>query len=164
MKRSIVRTVFVAATLVMSWAAVAQAQDDGACSNAVVAGRWGYTYTGTLILPTGAVPLAAVGRYTLDADGNLAGTQARSVGGSIGVETLKGTATVNSDGTSTLTVRVYDQSGNLVRTGVLALVYVDKAREVRAIFTSLVLPDGTSLPTVITVNAKKLFPNSGNEQ
>ncbi len=164
MKRSIVRTVFLVATLVMSLAAMARAQDDGACSNAGVAGRWGYTYTGTLILPTGAVPLAAVGRYTLDAAGNLAGTQARSVGGSIGVETLKGTATVNSDCTSTLTVRVFDQSGNLVRTGILALVYVDKAREVHAIFTSLVIPDGTSLPTVITVNAKRLFPNSGNEQ
>ena len=164
MKHSIVRTIFAVATLVMSLAAVALAQDGGACSNAGVAGKWGYTYTGTLVLPTGAVPLAAVGRYTLDAAGNLAGTQARSVGGGTGVETLKGTATANSDCTSTLTVHVYDQLGNLLRTGILALVYVDNAREVRAIFTSLVLPDGTSLPTVMTVNAKKLTPDHGKEQ
>ena len=43
MKRSIVRTVFVVATLVISLAAVAQAHDDGACSNAGVDGKWGYT-------------------------------------------------------------------------------------------------------------------------
>ncbi len=164
MKRRIIQTVFFVATLATSGAALAQAHDDGACSSVGVAGTWGYTCTGTLILPTGAVPVAAVGTYTLDTAGNLAGAQARSVGGSTGMETLKGTGTVNSDCTSTLTVHVYDQPGNLVRTGILALVYVNKAREVRAIFTSLVLPDGTSLPTVITVDAKKLFPDSGNGQ
>src|ERR1700730_1327265 len=48
------------------------------CSLAGTAGRWGYTYTGTIVLPTGGLPVAAVGRFTLEADGNLSGTQTRS--------------------------------------------------------------------------------------
>src|SRR6202051_342962 len=62
---------------------------DGTCSNAGVAGEWGYTETGTVIPTTGAVPFAAVARYTLDADGNLSGTATSSSGGS----TAHGTAT-----------------------------------------------------------------------
>jgi hypothetical protein len=107
------------ATFLLSLAAVAQAQEDRTCSNAGVAGKWGYTYTGTLILPTGAVPVAAVGRYTLDVQGNVSATQTRSVAGSTAEEIAKGTATLNSDCTGTYTVRVYDQAGNLLRSAVL---------------------------------------------
>jgi hypothetical protein len=128
---------------------------DGPCSNAGVAGEWGYTETGTVIPTTGAVPFAAVARYTLDADGNLSGTATSSSGGSTANVTLKGTGTVNSDCTGTLTVGVYE-SGNLLRTAAFAFVYVDDAREGRAIVTSLVLADGASVPAVLTVDAKKL--------
>ncbi len=126
------------------------------CSQAGVAGKWGYTYTGTITLPTGAIPAAAVGSFTLDADGNISGTQTRNVGGSVGEETIKGTGTVNHDCTATYKVDVYDGAGNLLRTAVLASVFVDNETELRAMFASLVLPNGASLPTVITVNAKKL--------
>jgi hypothetical protein len=163
-KCNIIRRIFFFATLLLSLAALARGRDDGICSNAVVAGTWGYTETGTLILSTGAVPFAAVGRYTLDGAGNFSATQTSSLGGSVGENTLKGTATVNSQCTGTLTVDVFDQSGNLLRTAVLALVYVDNAREVRAIVTSLVLANDTALPPVITFNAKKLFPYRGNDQ
>jgi hypothetical protein len=128
---------------------------DGTCSNAGVAGEWGYTETGTVIPTTGAVPFAAVARYTLDADGNLSGTATSSSGGSTANVTLKGTGTVNSDCIGTLTVGVYE-SGNLLRTAAFAFVYVDDAREGRAIVTSLVLADGASVPAVLTVDAKKL--------
>lgn len=161
MKRNIVRTIFFT-TLSLSLAAVAPAQDDGACSNARVVGTWGYTYTGTLILPTGAVPAASVGRFTLDTAGNFSGTQASSLGGNVGQDTLKGSASVNGDCTGTLTLRIYDPSGNLLRTAVLAFVVVDNAKEIRGIFTSLVLPAGTSLPTIITANGKKLSSDRGN--
>ena len=128
---------------------------DRACSNAGVAGEWGYTETGTVIPTTGAVPFAAVARYTLDARGNLSGTATSSSGGTVATVTLKGIGTVNSDCTGTLTVGVY-ASGTLVRTVDFDLVYVDNAREGRAIVTSLVLADGTAVPAVLTVDAKKL--------
>ena len=127
------------------------------CSQAGVAGKWGYTYTGTIFHPTaGAIQTASVGRFTLDAEGNISGTQTRNVGGSTGEETIKGTGTVDQDCTATYKVDVYDGAGNLLRSAVLAGVFVDDATELRAIFTSLVLPNGANLPTVITVNAKKL--------
>lgn len=126
------------------------------CSQARVAGEWGYSYTGTIILPTGPVSAAAVGRFTLDAEGNLSGTQTRSVGGGVGEEVVKGSSTVNEDCTATFRVDVYDGAGNLLRTAVLNGVYLDNAAELRAIFASLVLPNGASLPIVITVDAKKV--------
>ena len=149
--RAILGTLFLAA--LVSLAPAAQAHG---CTMSDVAGKWGYTYTGTIILPTGAVPAAAVGRFNLDAMGNISGTQTRNVGGSVAEETIKGTGTVNADCTATYKVDVYDGAGNLLRTAVLASVFVDNATELRAMFASLVLPSGASLPTVITVNGKKL--------
>src|SRR5437899_11245920 len=65
------------------------------CSLAGAAGAYGFTGTGTLLLSTGAVPIAAVGRLNLRADGTLSGTEGRSVGGDFANETLTGTGTVN---------------------------------------------------------------------
>ena len=73
-------------------------------------------------------------------------------------EVIKGTGAVNSDCTATGTIAVYDQSGNLLRTAVLAAVYVDNQREVRNLFESLVLSNGISVRVVITADAKRLFP------
>ena len=71
MKRDIVRTVLVA-MLVLGLAAVASAQGNGGCSNARVAGDWGYTKTGTLFHPVnGPTPFATMGKLTLEADGTL---------------------------------------------------------------------------------------------
>lgn len=46
----------------------------------------------------------------------------------------------------------------------LDLVFDDNVRELRAIFTSVVLPNGTPLATVITVEAKKMFAPSTSEE
>lgn len=155
MARTTLGIIFFAA--LVSLAPAAQAHNRS-CSQAGVAGEWGYTYTGTIIHPTaGAIPAAAVGKFTLDAEGNFSGQQTRSVGGGVGEETLKGTASVNADCTITIKVDVYDGSGNLARSAVLAGVFDDNATEIRAIFASLVLPNGVSLPTVITAIGKKLF-------
>jgi hypothetical protein len=162
-KHTIMRTVFFFSAL-LALAAVASAQDNGACTLAGLAGRWGYTITGTLILPTGPVPFAAVGRQTTDTEGHISATQTSVAGGAVSKDTLKGTSTVNSDCTGTITISVYDQSGNLLRTASWATVMDDNGREVRAIMTSLVLPNGARLPTAITLNAKRQFPNSSNEQ
>ena len=168
MKRNIPRTllfVFVA-TLVVNMAARVAKGKDPQCTSAGVAGQYGYTYTGTVILPTGAaIPVAAVGRFTLDAAGNFVGSQTRSTGGGIGHETLTATVTTNPDCTGTGAFKVFNESGVLVRTATLDFVYVDSEREIRSIFTSLVLqPSGTSLGAVITVDSKKLFTETDNEQ
>jgi hypothetical protein len=102
--------------------------------------------------------VAATGVFTQDQSGNITGTQTRSLNGDIADETFTGTATVNSDCTGTDTIQVY-QNGVLVRTTSLHVVYDDNGREARAVFTSLVLPDGTSLPSIITTEARRLFPS-----
>ena len=160
-KHNIVWTVFFLATLLLSLAAVASAQEDRGCSAASVAGEWGYSETGTLYVPTGPVPYASVGTFTLDRDGNYLGERTASVGGKIVTAAFKGTATVNSDCTGKVTISFYDQAGNVTSTAAKFLVFVDNSRGARAIATSVeqVLPNGTSvsLPAVLTTDAKKQF-------
>lgn len=167
MKRTLVPTMFatILGIAFLSLVPTARAQDNGVCSNATVAGKWGYTYTGTLLLPTPtgtlSIPVAAVGRFTLDIDGNISGTQTRSNGGMSSQETLTAKIAVNADCTATGNFNVY-QSGQLVRTAVLSLVFDDGSKEARAIFESLVLVNGPTLPVVITIQARKISPSSAN--
>ena len=143
------------ATVVLSAAPSAQA---GQCSLAGAAGKYGFTLSGALLLPTGPVPGAAVGTLTVDAEGKISGTEARNVGGGFANETIKGQWTVNSDCTATASFQVYaSESGALVRKTVFSFVFVDNLTEFFAIEQSLMAPDGTIVPAVITVNAKKLF-------
>jgi len=153
------RNIFLA-TLLLTLAAVASAQTHPACTCSVakLAGEWAYTMTGTVITPNGPVPVMAISRSTIDAEGNVSSKQTSSTGGVISEwNTVKGTVTVNSDCTGTKTVMVYDSNGNLLRTVTEDLVIDDHAREIRAIVTSLVLPNGTSVPTIITITERKLF-------
>jgi hypothetical protein len=145
------------AAVALSAAPTAQA---GQCSLAGAAGNYGFTLAGTLMLPTGGVPAAGVGRITIGADGNISGDETRSVGGSVGSESLRGTLAVKPDCTGTATFQVF-ASGQLVRTSVFALVFDDNLTELRAIQTSLVLPDGTSVANVITVEARRISPAGG---
>ncbi len=153
-------SVFVG-TLLSGLTAAAGAQDHRACSTARAAGEWGYTKTGTLVLPTGATPFASVGRFSLGADGVMVGENNGSVGGRVSKDVLKGTFEVNPDCTSAMTVEVYDESGTLLRTIGMALVFVDDGRAARGIVTSLVLPNGASLPSIITADANRLHRNRG---
>ena len=155
MKRNNARATLAILSIAVFLATLAPAAHASTCTMASVAGNWGYTYTGTLLLPSGPVPVAAVGRYTATADGNISGTQTRSVAGDTAQELIKGSGSLNSDCTGTATISVYDQSGNLLRTATLASVYVNNGKEVRDIFESLVLPDGSALPVVITAEATK---------
>jgi hypothetical protein len=163
-KHNVIWSVFFLSALLLSLAAVASAQDDRTCTMTGRAGEYGFAWTGTIILPTGAVPFAVVGKSTFDAAGNFSSTSTASVGGKVSHTTGKGTYTLNSDCTGTLTSSSYDQSGNLVNILTADTVSLDNMRETRGIMTSLVLPNGVSLPVAITLNARKLFPNSGNEQ
>ena len=83
--------------LVLAVAAVGWADGGRRCSNARVAGDWGYTKTGTLFLPTGAaVPFATMGKLVFDADGTLSGVNNGSVNGAVSNDVLSGTFQINS--------------------------------------------------------------------
>jgi hypothetical protein len=153
MKRNFGSTtiVLIGFALYVGSIATAHAQQ---CSVATVAGKFGFTATGSLLPPSGPVLIAAVGNTTIKLDGTLSGTEARNVGGGFANETLTGTWSVNRDCTGTLTAEVF-QAGVLVRTSVLSLVFDGNGRELRAVQQSLTLPDGTTLPAVITFEASK---------
>jgi len=169
MKRHVVRTVCFA-TLFLALPVVAPAQAHRACSNASLAGAWGYTETGTVMPPTGAVSVAAVGIYTFDHAGKFSGTQNSSTGGKVSHDTKLGTYTVNADCTATLTLGVYDKSGTtLLRKSVWEIVLVENATKMRGIMTSLVvvagLPAETPVPPILTMSAQRLSPGGrGKEQ
>ena len=143
----------IAISLVMVAASVRGAAASGPhCSNKTAVGSWGFTSTGSIPV-IGLV--AAVGIFTADGAGNLSGSQTRSLAGAIADETFTGTYTVNSDCTGTDVIQVYE-AGVLVRTSTLKVVYDQNGREARAIFQSVVLPNGTSLPAVLTIEARRI--------
>jgi hypothetical protein len=143
------------AILFVATLAVGTAQArEGECSNASVAGKWTFTTSGSI---PSIGPVAAVGSYVADRSGNLQGSQTRSLNGDIANETFTGTATINPDCTGTDVIQVFI-SGVLVRTSTLSVIYDPDRSTARAIFTSLVLPDNTSLPTVLTIDAKRVSP------
>lgn len=150
-------TIAFVTTMVLGTVGSARADVHKHCSNATAAGKWAFTSAGTLILPTGPVQVAAVATFAEDVAGNLSGSQTRSLNGDVADETFTGKATVNSDCTSTYIVDVF-LSGVLVRTTTVHVVFDDNSRSARGIFTSLVLPNGASLPTVLTLDARRLFP------
>jgi hypothetical protein len=127
-----------------------------ACTNATAAGTFGLTTTGTLILPTGPASVAAVGLVTFDLNGNVTGSQDRSVDGAFAHETITGTFTVNDDCTIIVIADVYDSSGNLARISKILGVLVDNGKQIRGIFESVVLPNGLNLPSVLTIAANRV--------
>ena len=143
--------------LVFSVALVPLQAEASHCSTAAAAGKWAYTYTGTIFTQNGPLPAASVGHFVQDAAGNVSGSQARSVAGNSGVEDISGTVTVNKDCTATATIQVL-VNGQLQRTAVLAAVYDNNMNSSRAIFQSVTLPDGTNLPVVLTIDYTRLFP------
>jgi hypothetical protein len=128
------------------------------CSTAKGAGSYGFTLNGVLVLPSGPVPIAAVGTAKLDADGNASGTEARNVGGGFADETFTGTFTINADCTGTTTLKFFE-AGQLVRTSVLSIVMDDDNQEIRMVQQSLTLPDGSTLPVILTVEARRISRN-----
>jgi hypothetical protein len=131
-----------------------RAQDEGGCSIASVAGKWGFTTNGTVV---GIGPRDSLGILTLDGAGKLVnGKATSSLNGTVTDETFSGTYKVNPDCTGQFAIEIFDLSGNKLLTATLNIVIDDNGREVRAMFTSAVLPDGTALGTVITVQARRV--------
>lgn len=147
--------ILFAATFVVSVAATAQAED-AKCSLPRAAGKYAFTDNGTVV---GVGPRVASGIFTLDAAGNLLnGKATSSLNGAIADEAFSGPYTVNPDCTGTLTLSVFDLSGNLLFTATLNLAWDDNMRELRFIFTSVALPNGAPLTIVIAGDAKKMVP------
>ena len=158
MTPSISRTMFLSTCLTLVFCVfLAPLHAEAArCSTAATAGKWAYTYTGTIFTQNGPLPAASVGHFSQDEAGNLTGSQTRSVAGSPGVEDISGTVSVNKDCTGTATISVF-VSGVLQRTAVLAVAYDNNMNHARGIFESLVLPDGTNVPVVFTSDNSRVF-------
>jgi hypothetical protein len=138
-------------TLVLSMAATAQAADS-ACSLARAAGTYGFTDNGTVV---NIGPRTAVGTFTLDAAGNvLNGVATSSLNGIIADEMFSGTYTVNANCAGTISVEIFS-SGTELFAVTLNIAFDHNMKELRGIFTSVVAPDGTSLPTIINIEARK---------
>jgi hypothetical protein len=129
---------------------------NGHCSAAMTAGAWDYTYTGTIFTANGPLPAASLGHYSQDSAGNVAGSQVRSVAGASGVEDISATISVQRDCTASAVVGVY-VNGQLQRTANVAFVFDSDGNHMRAIFQSLIQPDGTNIPVVITIEGNKVF-------
>lgn len=134
------------------------------CSPSSVAGKWGYSETGTVYGPNGPVPYSSLGNFTLDSDGNYSGSRTASAGGVIQKAAFTGHATVNANCTGTLTIYFYNPVTNApINTVSKNLVFLNNSTEARALVTSVVLPDGiTTVQTVLTTDAKKM--SSENQQ
>jgi hypothetical protein len=154
MKTNLVRSLLVLGAVLVAILAPLQAHA-AFCSNASTAGSWAYTYTGTIFTPNGPLPAASVGRFRQDTGGNITGSQSRSVAGQSGAEDISGTISVNSDCTASATINVL-VNGQLQRTAGLALVFDSSGNHARAIFQSLILPDGTNVPVVLTIDANRV--------
>jgi len=126
------------------------------CTNATILGTWGFTGTGVVILPTGPVPVAAVGTVSLALDGNVSGGQDRSLGGGELHETISGTFSITGDCALTITANVYDDAGTLQRTTTLKGVVVNNGKESRMIYESIILPNCVLLPSVLTLEANRI--------
>jgi hypothetical protein len=153
MNHKSMRTLGLALSAVLL-AFVVPAAHAATCSTATVAGKWGLTLSGTLILPSGPVPAAAIASGTADLEGNLTGVEARNVDGDYADEIVKSKWTVNADCTGSVTVKAY-QSGQLVRTSVLSILFDENSKQIRMVQKSLTLPDGTQVPAIVTVEGKK---------
>lgn len=157
MKRNVIIALFAAilfAALNTGPIPAARAEGSG-CSLTSVAGNYGFTYNGVAVLPSGLVPVAAVGNFRSDAAGNFVGSEINNLAGTAAYQTLQGTIAVNHDCSGSLVAKVY-QGGKLARTSYIHLQYQDNANELLAIFQKLVLPDNSVLPVVITIDGKRV--------
>jgi len=159
--------------LVIGLAGAAAAQGRG-CSNDTLKGAWGYTETGSVILPASlggtVVTAAAVGRYDFDKAGNFEGEQYSSANGVVGPDTKQGTYTINRDCTGTLTLTAY-RGGVAQRESVWAFVINDDGREMRAIVTKMVAVtpypppnDRISLMPIMTMTATRGIPGREHDK
>ena len=138
--------------LCASLAAQARAQE---CSPSQVAGKWAFWTQGTV---NGIGPRVSAGIFTLDTAGNVHKGKATSSLAGVGVaaELFSGIYSVTPDCTSTLNVDITDTAGNKLFTVSAAAYFDDDGKEMRAIFTSIVAPNGAALTSEIVLESRKI--------
>ena len=141
----------LAIILLLTLTARAQA-DEPSCSLSRAAANWTITDSGTVI---GVGPRAALGKFTLNADGLLLnGVATSSLNGVIAEETFSGTYTVNSDCIGTISVEIFSGATELFAV-TLSVIFDKKMEHMHGLFTSVVTPSGASLPTVIAAEGRR---------
>ncbi len=122
------------------------------CSMEASAGNWSMTDNGTVV---GIGPRIAVGVFKLDGRGNLTdGVAASSLNGNIASETFAGTYTLNPNCSGTASAKIYSGGQEILELTTF-IAFDDNMRELRMLFTSVTTPDGTPLPNVISLQARK---------
>lgn len=155
MKRHLTSTTLMLLSVGALWIALAPSAV-AACSQTQAAGQWGFSYSGTVLTPSGAVPIASAGRFSQDSSGNVSGTETVNLGGNASDDVITGKLTVGAHCTFLLVASIY-QNGEVVRTSIINGVYLSNLTEVKAVFRSATLPDGTDLPVIITIDGNRLF-------
>lgn len=136
--------------------AIAPAQATGnVCTLASVAGDWDFSYSGVAITPQGQLPVAAVGKFSTDAAGNMTGDEINNLAGAAAYQTISGKITMSDNCAGKLVANVY-QAGTLVRTSYIHLQYADQSNHFVATFEKLALPGGGSLPIVINITGERI--------
>jgi hypothetical protein len=138
--------------LCVGFASPAHAQD---CSVSQVAGKWAFWTQGTV---NGLGPRVSSGIFTLDQAGKIKNGKATSslAGVGVAVELFSGNYSVTPDCTGMLSALLTDTSGNPLFRVTLAPYFDDDGREMRAIFTSIVAPNGAALTSEIVLEARKI--------
>ncbi|HKU27673.1 MAG TPA: hypothetical protein VJQ54_19540 [Candidatus Sulfotelmatobacter sp.] len=157
MKRITVSTtllILFAAALFVSRTAAAQSAT-APCLLSRTAGNYSFSDSGTIV---GIGARAAVGSLSFDATGNVTGKVTASLNGNVSTTSLAGTYSVNPDCSGVTTFSESDQSGNLILTATVQIVWDDNMREARFLFTSVTLANGTPLATVVNGDARKVVP------
>jgi hypothetical protein len=178
MKRERVLIMVLAALLLTSLSVPAKDGHGFTCTAREIAGTWGYSETGMIVITNPAqsnsivaqIPYASVGKFTIDRNGNVTGARTASQGGNIITAAIEGIATVNPDCTGTLNADFYDPEthaplGSVVK----SIVFVNRATEARMIVPTPPVfyppPNGPyKAGLVLTTDAKKLFPHGDPER
>ena len=155
MKHNIVPTRLVHIAFAMAVVTMASSAYAQRCSLDGVAGKYGFSDSGTIV---GVGARAAVGLLTFNAAGKVNGSVTSSLNGSISQTTLSGTYTVDPDCSGTASFTELDQNGNPVLTATVTAAWDDNMRQVRFVFTSIVLANGTPLAAAVNGEARKLAP------
>ena len=155
MKRNAAKTTVVLAVLAMAIVSMVPLAYAQHCSLGGAAGKYAFSDSGTIV---GIGSRAAVGLFTFDAAGNITGKITASLSGNVSNTNLSGAYSVNPDCRGVASFSESDQSGNLILTATVAIVWDNSMREARFLFTSVTLADGTPLTTVINGDARKVVP------
>jgi hypothetical protein len=146
------RSLLLIASLCTAWPTAVWAQgEEHECSVATLRGGFGFTFTGTAHTPDGPSPRAGIGRFVIDGEGNLVGTNTTNADGIVLRRTLVGTYTVEADCTGSVAITFTDPLGGQATFDV---VIDDDGKEFRTVTTPP--PDATN-PLTLTSVARKQF-------